>query len=33
MEKKRTEDLIEGNIGLDGIGEWSEMVRSFVEEG
>ena len=39
MVKKRTEDLmygdvgIEGDSGSDGKGEWSEMVRAFVEEG
>ena len=25
--------IIEGNSGLDGKGEWSEMVRASVEEG
>ena len=39
MEKKRTEDLmeihvgIEGNSGSDGKGKWSEMVWACVEEG
>ena len=39
MEKKRTEDLmeiivgIEGKSGSDGKGKWSEMVRAYVEEG
>ena len=39
MEKKRTEDLteidvgIEGNSCSDGKGKWSEMVRACVEKG
>ena len=39
IEKKRAEDLhngdvgIEGNSGSGGKGKWSEMVRACVEEG
>ena len=36
-EKKRTEDLMEilglKEMGSDGKGEWSEMVRACFEEG
>ena len=36
MEKTRTEDLMEmlglKETGSDGKGEWSEMVRAYVED-